>query len=224
MGTVTKRASQMRSVILADDHPIFRLGLRVLLEKLGINIFAEASDGNEAIELVRKLRPQFVLMDLGMPGTGGIEAIQQIANDGQGTLSIALSMYTDVARVRSVLRAGAVGYVVKDSAASEVADALAVTERGGIYLSPRISAAVLSEHPNGLSDAEAKTYVLTPRERQVLQFIADGHSTKQIALKMHLSPKTVETYRVRLMRKLAIDNIAGLTKFAIKEGIALLHS
>ena len=211
-----------RTVILADDHQIIREGLRRLLEQeKNLEVVAEAEDGRVAVELAKKLSPDLVVMDIGMPELNGVEATRQITADGGNTKVIALSMHSQAQFVGRMLEAGASGYLLKDCAAEELVKAIRVVLANRIYLSQAIAGVVVEDYIScrRASVNHSTGTDLTTREREVLQLIAEGNSTKEIAASLHVSVKTVETHRQHVMEKLDIHNIAGLTKYAIREGI-----
>ncbi len=208
-------------VILADDHKIMREGLRALLEKQqNFEVVAEAENGLDAVQLTKKLRPHIVIMDIGMPGLNGIEATRQIIADVPSTKVIALSMHSDKRFVIEMLKAGVSAYLIKDSASEELASAIRTVLVNKPYLSPKITGVVLKDYLNTLSKTEPSAFtLLTPREREVLQLIAEGRTTKQIATVLFVSVKTVDTHRQQLMEKLNLRSVAELTKYAIREGL-----
>ncbi len=213
-------------ILLADDHKIMREGLKALLEKqLDIEVIAEAENGLEAVNLTRKLRPDIVMMDIGMTALNGIEATREIIATVPGVRVIALSMHSDKRFVIEMLKAGAFGYLLKDSAPEELTSAIRAVASNQPYLSPKITDVVLKDYLNTLSQKEPTAFtVLTAREREVLQLIAEGRSTKQIASALHVSVKTIETHRQQMMEKLDIRSIAELTKYAVREGLTSLDT
>lgn len=216
----------MTRIILADDHKIIREGLRSLLEKqTDMEVVAEAQDGLTTVNLVHKLRPDVVVMDIGMPEMNGIDATAQITSEHKDTKVIALSMHSDRRFVMQMLKAGAAGYLLKDSAFEELVLAIHTVRRNKRYLSPAITDVVIKEYLQNLPTAESTVFtVLTAREREVLQHIAEGKSTKQIAAILGVSVKTVETHRQQVMEKLDMHSIAELTKYAVREGLTSLES
>jgi DNA-binding NarL/FixJ family response regulator len=211
-------------VIIADDHKVFREGLRSLLEKeRNIDIVAEASDGREAVRMSHELSPDLIIMDIGMPDLNGIEATRQIISYDPDVKVLALSMHLNIQYVISVLRAGASGYLLKDCAFEELVQAIQSVLRKKKYLSPEITDMMVSEFLNEFPKEDSPVFsVLTERQREVLQLIAEGKTTKEIASLLNVSLKTIETHRQHIMNKLNIRSIAQLTKFAVREGLTSL--
>jgi len=212
-------------ILLADDHKITRQGLRSLLEKeLDMEVVAEAQDGRTAVLLVRQVWPNLVIMDVSMPDLNGVEATRQIVAAAPNVKVIALSMHSDTLFVAEMLKSGANGYLLKDCAFEELARAIRTVMEGKTYLSPSISGVVVDDYLHQLSKTTlSSSDVLTSREREVLQLLAEGKTTKQIALKLHISIKTVETHRRQIMEKLNIHSVAELTKYAIRKGFTSLE-
>jgi DNA-binding NarL/FixJ family response regulator len=211
-------------VLLADDHQIVREGLHALLgAEEDLQIVGEAREGRSAVQLVAQLKPDVVIMDIGMPGLNGMEATRQILEAAPGVKIVALSMHSDRRFIEGMFKAGAAGYLLKDAAFEELARAVRTVVSGRPYLSPSIAAAVIDGYVNPAADAGSAVDVLTPREREVLQLLAEGNSTKQIALSLGVSVKTIETYRSRLMEKLDLHSVAELTKYAVREGLTFLE-
>ena len=212
------------TILLADDHKILRQGLRTLLAKeMDMEVLAEAEDGRQAVRLVRELSPQVVIMDVGMPDLNGIEATRQILQESPETKVIALSMHSDRRFVTNMIKAGASGYLLKDSAFEELATAIRVVMARKTYLSHEIAHVVVKDYVKGGSKEDPSVFsVLSPREREVLQLMAEGKTNRQIAEMLHVSLKTVETHRQQIMNKLEIHNIVELTKYAIREGLVSL--
>jgi len=212
-------------IILADDHKITRQGLRSLLDKQpGMEVVAEAEEGRATLRLVRELSPDVVIMDVTMPDLNGIEATRQIVGEFDNVKIIALSMHSDALFVTEMLKSGASGYLLKDCAFEELARAIRTVVAGKTYLSPTISGVVVDDYLHRLSKIDfSDSEVLTDREREVLQLIAEGNSTKRIALKLHISVKTVETHRRQIMNKLDIHTVAELTKYAVRKGLTSLE-
>ena len=207
-------------VLLADDHALVRAGIRALLEGLeGVTVVAEAANGIEVLELARKHRPDVVLLDISMPGLGGLEASAQLKQELPEVRVVMLSMHANEEYVLQALRAGAAGYMLKDSATAQLELALQAVMQGETYLSPPISKQMVEGYLQRVGAEQPAADNLTPRQRQVLQLIAGGHSTKEIAYRLELSVKTVETHRAQLMERLQIRDIAGLVKYAIRSGL-----
>jgi len=213
-------------ILLADDHKITRQGLRSLLDKQSdMVVVAEAEEGRTTVRLVRELLPDVVIMDVSMPDLNGMEATRQITREFGNVKIVALSMHSDSLFVTEMLKSGALGYLLKDCAFEELALAIRTVVAGKIYLSPSISSVVVDDYLHRLSKADFSGLdVLTNREREVLQLLAEGKSTKQIALKLHISGKTVETHRRQIMNKLDIHTVAELTKYAIRKGLTSLET
>jgi DNA-binding NarL/FixJ family response regulator len=208
-------------VLIADDHTIMRAGLRSLLEKENqIEVVAEAENGRRAVQLAVEHEPDVVVMDVSMPDLNGIEATSQVLENLPEAKVIALSMHTDKRFVMGMLRAGASGYLLKDCASQELANAIVSVASNKKYLSPDIAGVVIEDSLYGIQqEGETVSSLLSAREREVLQLIAEGWSTKQIAAHLYVSVKTVETHRRQIMKKLDLHNIAELTKYAIREGL-----
>jgi DNA-binding NarL/FixJ family response regulator len=211
-------------LLLCDDHRIFREGLKTLLEKApGLQVIAEAADGPSAVALAHELAPDAIIMDISLPQLNGIEAMRRILSLRPKAKVIVLSMHSDRRFVREALKVGAAGYLLKDSAFDELLAALAAVLEGKTYLSPSITHVVVEHCLGRVPPADWAVFsVLTQREREVLQLFAEGRSTKQIALHLGLSAKTIETHRMQIMKKLDIHSIAGLTRYAIQEGLVSL--
>ena len=209
-------------VLVADDHTIVRQGLRSILEgEQDMKVVGEAADGREAVKKALLLVPDVVVMDVSMPRMNGLEATARILKENQRIRVLALTMHNSEEYVYSLLKAGAAGYLLKESAASDLVEAIRVVRGGGTYLHPSISVKVVNEylkrpHPGSRDDRDD---VLTAREREVLQLIAEGNTNKEIAGQLMLSVKTIENHRTRIMDKLEIHNVAGLTRYAISRGM-----
>jgi DNA-binding NarL/FixJ family response regulator len=213
-------------ILLADDHKIMREGLRILIDKQpDMEVVAEAENGLKAIQLVKELLPDVVIMDVTMTDLNGIEATRQITAEFPDVKVLALSMHSHKQFITRILSAGASGYMLKDCAFEELIHAIHASVEKKSYLSPSIAGIVITEYLCNLSDNESSTYsLITPMEREVLQFLAEGKTTKQIASCLYMSLKTVESHRRRIMDKLNIHSIAKLTKYAIIEGITPLET
>lgn len=203
-------------VVVADDHTLFRQGLVALLERGGLNVVGEASDGHEVVRVVKELKPALAILDFSMPLMNGIEATRAIHKRSPDTQVLLLTMYEDDAFVLQALKAGVRAYVLKSQTANELLSAVAEVLRGSIYLSPAVSEAVVNAYT---SKDQQPVEVLTDRERQVLQLIAEGHTTKDIASLLFVSVKTAESHRTRIMQRLDIHNIANLVRYAIRRGM-----
>ena len=207
-------------VLLADDHTLVRAGIRSLLETIeNLEVVAESGDGREALELIARHRPDVALLDIGMPGMNGIEIARQCARESPKTKIVILSMYDDKTHVTQAIRAGVEGYLLKGAAVAELPLAIKAVMAGQSYLTPRVSRHVvdgfLHDEPSEADPLEA----LPPRQREILQLIAEGRSTKEIAGIFEVSVKTIETHRARLMERLDIHDVPGLVRFAIRSGL-----
>jgi DNA-binding NarL/FixJ family response regulator len=208
-------------VLIADDHGVVAEGLKHLIEaQQDLQVIGIVADGREAVRLARESQPDVVVMDLSMPELNGADATRAILERDPKCRVIVLSMYAEREYVRRALRAGAVGYVVKRSAAKELVDAIRAVHAGQRYLSPRIADVVIDDY--SAEERDDPLAKLSAREREVLQLLAEGHTGAQIAERLSLSQKTVETYRARLVEKLGIRDVAGLVRFAIQRGIVSL--
>jgi len=210
-------------VLLADDHTLVRAGLRKLLESIpGISVVGEAGDGLALLALAEELKPSLVLMDIAMPGLNGLEATARLVKAMPGIRVMILSMHQNEEYVRRALQHGAVAYLLKESAPMELELAIAAVLRGETYLSPAVAKGVLDDYVHRLRDDERPGGHLSPRQREVLQLIAEGLSTKDIARRLDLSVKTVETHRTTLMRQLNVHEVTGLVRHAVKLGLVLM--
>ncbi len=223
-GGVTVEMLMSLKILIVDDHRIFREGLRALLEKEpDLEVVAEAGDGAGALQKAQESRPDVVVMDIAMPGMNGIEATRRIVDEMEDIRVLALSMESDRRFVVEVLKAGATGYLLKDTAFAELVTAIHTVAAGEPYLPPRITHMLLREFMQRIPDTEGAAYErLTAREREILQLIAEGRNTKEIAFAMKISQKTVENQRHTIMKKLDLYSIAELTKFAVREGLSSL--
>jgi two-component system, NarL family, response regulator NreC len=212
-------------IVLADDHQIIRAGLKSLIEThANFQVVGEAENGRQAVKLVEELSPQIVIMDISMPDLNGIDAAHQILCNHPETKIIALSMHTDKRFVLGMLKAGASGYLLKDCAFDELTIAIDSVVKGQTYLSPQITNVVLQNlKMDSKNEDNSVLFSLSEREREVLQLLAEGKATKQIATILFISVKTVETHRHNIMEKLEIYNLADLIKLAIREGLTSLE-
>jgi DNA-binding NarL/FixJ family response regulator len=206
-------------LLLADDHHIVRQALRGLLEAAGHEVIGEASDGHEALKLARTLNPDIAVLDLSMPLLNGLDAAREMRRLSPGIRTILLTMHTDKGYVLQALRAGARGYVLKTQAAEDLISAIREILRGETYLSPGVAASVVDAF---LENTDETADPLTARERQILQLVAEGNTTKEIARLLNVSFKTAESHRNHIMKKLDIHEVAGLVRYAIRKG--LLHA
>jgi DNA-binding NarL/FixJ family response regulator len=208
-------------VVIADDHTLVRTGLRLLIESLpGIAVAGEAADAEGALRLIEAQHPDVALMDMAMPGIGGLEAVRRASARYPETRLLVLSMHAEEGYVQQALAAGAAGYLLKGAEKEELEHALRVVARGQTYISPAVSHSVVAalrraDTPNDVPWRET----LTPRQREVLRLVAEGCSTKQVAARLHLSTKTVEAHRAAIMDRLGIRDLAGLVRFAIRVGL-----
>ena len=211
-------------ILLADDHQIMREGLKALLGKRSsLEVIAEAENGIEALAIARRERPDVIVMDIAMPDINGIEVTRQLKSELADIKIIALSMHSDRRFVSEILKAGASAYVLKQAAFEDLEKAIKAVMLNRTFLSADILESVVSDYVNQLSTSEYDAYrQLSDRERQVLQLLAEGNSTKEIAFKLHVSVKTIESHRQNIMHKLGIRTLAGLTKFAVREGLTSL--
>lgn len=211
-------------VLVADDHKIVRDGLRTMLSKYPeIEVVAEAEDGRTTVELVNKLSPNIVIMDIAMPDLNGIEATRQIVAEKPDVKVIALSMHSDRRYISAMFKAGASGFLQKHCAFEEMMSAIHAVNKNKTYLSPSISGTVIEDFIRHPEKSESSVFsILSNREREVLQLLAEGRNTKEIAANLKVSIKTVEAHRVKIMSKLGIHSVAELTKYAVREGLTSL--
>ena len=217
----------MIRTVIADDHHLVRQGISALLEKAGdIEVVGEAADGSEAIEMVQRLLPDVLVIDIAMPHLNGIEAVGRMRALGVKTKALMLSMYSDDTLVRQALRNGARGYLLKRSISDELLLAVRAVSRGDVFLCPEVSEPLLARLPDIQGDdaEEGPLSRLTPREREVLQLVAEGNTNNEISGSLNISEKTVEKHRGSLMAKLHVRDMAGLLRFAIKHGLIQLDT
>ena len=207
-------------IILAEDHTLMRAGIRALCESLpGVKVVAEAGDGNEALDLIRAHAPDIVLMDINMSKLNGLAAAARVQHEFPAVRVIMLTMHAGEEYVRAAFNAGAAGYLLKDSAAPELALALQAVSRGETYLSTAISQRVLRSYVERAGAGYRAQAVLTARQSEILKLIAEGHATKEIAHLLGISAKTVETHRAHIMKRLKLGDIASLVRYAIRIGL-----
>jgi two-component system, NarL family, response regulator NreC len=214
----------MISIMLADDHPIVRQGLKALLEsEQNFQLVGEAGDGLEAVRLAIRLKPDVLVTDVMMPGLNGLEVTRQVTKSLPQTRVIILSMYTDDSYVLEALKNGATGYVLKDSQATDLVEAIREVAAGNKYLSPPLSERELELYAQRIELVPSDPYeLLTTREREVLHLVAEGRTSAEIAQQLFISPRTAEGHRANLMRKLGMQNNAELVRYALKRGIVPL--
>jgi len=218
-------------VLLVENHTLVRAGLVAILRNLpDVEVVAQATNGHEALSLIKESRPTLVLTDIAMPSLNGMEVLARITKEHPGIRVIMLSMYTDEEHIRHALRLGAAGFLSKDSPPEELARAIEVVSQGNFYLSPKITSIVMNDYLRRLGGGEVEPTShergplthLTPRQREILQLVAEGHSTKGIAGLLKMKVKTVEVHRAQLMKRLDIHDTAGLVRYAIRHRLAAL--
>jgi len=215
-------STKLIRVLLADNHTLVRAGLRALLQNIeGIQVVAEAGDGREALHLIAVHQPDLVLMDIAMPEMNGLEATAHVVKEFPQVRVMILSMHANEEYVLQALRSGAMGYVLKDAGISELELAVRAIVRGETYLSPAVSKHVVADYVRRVSSEPSSLEQLTSRQREILQLIAEGRTTKEIADLLYVSVKTVETHRLQLMKRLNIHDVAGLVRYAIRMGLVL---
>lgn len=209
-------------VLLAEDHTLVRAGLCALVKSLeGVEVVAEAGDGHQTLKMVKDHFPDLILMDIAMPGLNGLEATIRVAKEYPHVKVIILSMHANEEYVLQALSAGARGYLLKDSGTAELELAIRAVMKGETFLSPAVSRHVIDEYVQRQGDPQSPFHILTPRQREILQLIAEGFSTKDIARKLDLSIKTIDTHRTQLMDRLDIHEVAGLVRYAIRTGLVI---
>jgi DNA-binding NarL/FixJ family response regulator len=207
-------------VLLVDDHTLVRAGMRGLLQGInGVEVVGEAEDGHEALRLSSELRPDVVLLDVSMPGLNGLDAAAQFIKTDPRVRILILSMHTVEEYVLRALRAGCAGYLLKRSAVAELEIAVRAVARGEIYLSPSVSRQVVDEYVGRTGGSADPLEALTPRQREILQLVAEGHTSKEVAERLKLSFKTVEAHRAQIMERLRLDDVTALVRFAIRVGL-----
>lgn len=218
---MTPMGPQIR-VMLVDDHRLVRAGFRRLLEEADrIGVVAEASCGREALRELQDLDVDVLLVDVGLPGLNGLEVCREVVRSHPGCAVLMLSMHADEGYVARALEHGARGYVLKDASASELEEAVRAAHRRETYLSPAVSREKIDRHRRRMEERDEPLERLTPRQREILQLVAEGRTTKEIAAHLHLSVKTVETHRANIMDRLGIRDLAGLVRFAVVEGLVV---
>ena len=212
-------------VLLADDHSLFRAGVQALLKEIdGVEVVGEADNGRAALELVRSRDPNVVLMDIAMPEMSGLETAARVSKEFPNVKVIMLSMHAGEEYVMQALRAGASGYLLKDAATSELELAVRAVARGETYLTPTISKRVIDDYLMRTTGTHGPVDQLTRRQREILQLVAKGYTSKEMAQMLNLSPKTIETHRTQLMKQLDIHDVAGLVRYAIRVGLVTLDA
>ena len=212
-------------ILLADDHTLVRAGIKGLLQGLaGIEVVGEAGDGPEAMTKAHELRPDVILLDVGLPGLNGLEVAARISSADPAIRVVILSMHTSEEYVLRALRAGCAGYLVKGSAVSELEIAVRAVAKGETYLSPVVSKRVVEDYVHRTGGAADPLDALTPRQREILQLVAEGYTSKDIAHRLGLAFKTVETHRSQIMDRLQVHDVAGLVRFALRVGLVTPES
>jgi DNA-binding NarL/FixJ family response regulator len=212
-------------VLLADDHSLFRAGVHALLSNIdGVDVVGEADTGRKALEMVGARAPDVVLMDIAMPEMNGLETTTRVTKEFPSVRVIMLSMHAGEEYVMQALRAGASGYLLKDAATSELELAVRAVARGETYLTPTISKRVIDDYLMRTTGSQGPVDQLTKRQREILQLIAKGYTSKEMAQMLNLSPKTIETHRTQLMKQLDIHDVAGLVRYAIRVGLVTLDA
>lgn len=207
-------------IVIADDHNLVRAGIVALLKSIeGVTVVAQAGDGREALEIIRRERPDIAMLDIAMPRMNGIEIATRVTKEFPKVSVLMLSTYVNEEYVLQALRAGAAGYLVKGADTPELEIALKALMRGESYLSPAISKHLITDYAKRVAGEAGKLELLTARQREVLQLLVEGHSTKQIALQLNIGVKTAESHRAILMERLDIHDVAGLVRYAVRVGI-----
>ena len=225
IATTTQQTVNSIRVLLADDHSLFRAGVHILLSNIdGVEVVGEADSGRKALDMVRAQTPDVVLMDIAMPEMNGLETTTRVTKEFPGVRVIMLSMHAGEEYVMQALRAGASGYLLKDAATSELELAVRAVARGETYLTPTISKRVIDDYLMRTTGSQGPVDQLTKRQREILQLIAKGYTSKEMAQMLTLSPKTIETHRTQLMKQLDIHDVAGLVRYAIRVGLVTLDA
>ncbi len=213
-------------IVIVDDHQIMREGLCSMIEQEpGFTVVGDAANGRDALEMIGEQHPDVVIMDINMPDMNGTEATRRVTEKYPSTRVVALSMHSDKFFVTEMLKAGAAGYLLKDCSKNEIVEAIKTVAVNKSYLSPEITGIVIENYVRQTTiETQSEVFQLTKKEREVLQLIAEGHTSKEIASRLNIATKTVETHRLNIMSKLKIHSIAELTKFAIRHGITCLDS
>jgi DNA-binding NarL/FixJ family response regulator len=219
--TAQQRNVKAVRVLLADDHALFRAGLGALLRELGVMVAGEATDGAEALRLIEQHKPDVVLMDIAMPGLNGLEATARAAEAFPDVRVIILSMHANVEYARRALTAGAAGYLLKNSKPAELETAIDAVVRGDTYLTPGVAKFIATDYARSRRGGAGLAGHLTPRQIEILELIAKGHTRKQIAGKLNISVKTFDTYRAQLMEQLDVHDTAGLVSYATRAGLVV---
>jgi DNA-binding NarL/FixJ family response regulator len=207
-------------ILLVDDHAMFRAGIKALLESESrLEVVGEASSGDEAVDRVRELKPDVVVMDLSMPGSNGLEATRRIAALGFDTKVLVLTVHAEEEYLVPVVEAGASGYLTKTSADTDLIEALKVVARGEVFLPPKATTLLLQRYKSAENEDQAGLHDLSTREQEVLALTAEGYSSREIGKKLFISPKTVDTYRSRIMDKLGLNHRSELVRFALRVGL-----
>jgi DNA-binding NarL/FixJ family response regulator len=209
---------QALTVVLADDHAIVREGFAALCKQIGMRIVGQASDGESAVDLIIELKPDFAILDMEMPGLTGTQVIRKLRAEGCATKMLILSISREETTVREAIRAGADGYLLKDGTVRHLEDAIKDAQEGAVYLSPRLRGAAMFNQTERIVENDPMA-TLSPRETEVFTYLVNGYRAKEIAEILDISPKTVDTYRASLMRKLSVRDLVSLVKFAIEHNL-----
>ena len=212
--------AEMIDILLVDDHAMFRAGIKALIEAEDrLRVVGEAADGDEAVDRVRELKPDIVIMDLSMPGANGLEATRRISALGLNTSVLVLTVHAEEEYLVPVVEAGASGYLTKTSADTDLLEAIRIVARGQVFLPPKAATLLLKRYKDAEGEDSAGLRDLSSREQEVLALTAEGFSSREIGLKLFISPKTVDTYRARIMDKLGLTHRSELVRFALRVGL-----